>query len=412
MKKQILRIISILMLSVMLFTACSSGSGTQNSPSPSESSTEDNSGTQEENQQAQEDAASTGDDNISTAEDMAAEPRFMKVEYTPHFSVEYLEGGAKLIIDAENQKFLLVPRGDEVPPGYDDATVIGLPVERALFCSTTQVGMIRSFDIWGNIVGISSTTGSFVTMDQDVAESGYEIHYIGGSSAPDYELIQSLSPEIAFVFTGSSGQQVDLIAKLEELGIPYAVDNEYMELKHAGRSEWMKFLAAFFDKDEQAVQYIDDQLKMLEEMQTLIAGQEKPKVAWGLYSNGVMYVPNNGSYVADQLRDAGADYIFDYIDGTSSSQISVEDFYNTLLDADVWIYSSNRRYVGDYDQLIELIPVVADAPVVVNKRVWQFDVDYYYFTDQGAMQVIELAAIFHPELFPGFEHENFNALAE
>jgi len=81
-------------------------------------------------------------------------------------------------------------------------------------------------------------------------ESG-KITFVGKGSAPDYEKISSLKPEIVFVYSGPAGQQA-MMEKLDELKISYAVDNEYLEENPFGRVEWMKFLAAFYDKEEEA----------------------------------------------------------------------------------------------------------------------------------------------------------------
>ena len=322
-------------------------------------------------------------------------------EFTPNFSVEYLGNNVKLVTDAINRKLLLVPRGQDAPAGYEDAMVVKTPVERALFLATTQVGMVRPLGIWGSITGIVSRPGTSGSMDKDVKESGFGIEYISG-----IEQIISLNPDIMFIFTEHGP---DLTARLEASGVPYAVNNEWREKKHTDRMSWIKFLAAFFDKDEEAIKHLDSQMKKLKEMETLLAGAEKPKVAWGMISNGAAYVPGNDSYEADQLRAAGCEYVFSHITGINGV-ISVKEFYNTLNEADIWIYSSISNNVTDYASLIELASSFADVPSVVNKRVWLRHEDYFYFTDQSAEQVVELAAIFHPDLYPDFKHFHYSAL--
>ncbi|MCL1912417.1 MAG: ABC transporter substrate-binding protein [Eubacteriaceae bacterium] len=337
----------------------------------------------------------------------------MKVEYASAFSLEYLEDGAKLLTDAENQKFLLVPRGETAPEGYEDTILLYYPVERAVSFSITQVGMVAHYDglldYFGGVTGDAGTWGEVKNIEEYLASG--KIKYLGGSSTPDYELVQEINPEIAFVYTGNSAQ-TDLINMLTQLGIPVAVDNEYMEATHQGRMEWTKFIAAFFGYEDEAVSYVDWQLENLAQMEALIAGKGKPKVAWGMVYNGVVYVPGNESYVAGAVRAAGGDYIFSGIVGAGSTQISIEEFYATLVEADIWIYPSNKNYLPSYKALFELAPVAADAPVVANGNVWQFDEFYYYYTNEADMQVVELAAIFHPDVFEGHEFRHYHLLAD
>lgn len=339
------------------------------------------------------------------------ESTFMKVENTDSFSVEYLENDVKIVMDGEKQKFLLVPKEGQVPEGYDDATLIRTPVENVLLCSTTQVGMIRPLGVWDKVGGVTQDKGTWPFPEIEEGLDSGRITYVGESYEPDYEKIQDLNPDITFVYTGSY-PQADIINKLEELGLPYAVDNEYMEAKHEGRMEWIKFLATFFNEDEKAVEYVDRQIKDLEEMASKIKDAEKPKVVWGNIYDGVVYVPGPESYVAESVRVAGGDYLVPEIKGTGSPQISVEEFYILLQEADVFMYSSNQMYVPDYQALFDLVPVMEDAPVVKNKNVWQFSIDYYMNTDQADEQVIDLAAIFHPELFKDYKITHYNLLAE
>ncbi|MCL1912413.1 MAG: ABC transporter substrate-binding protein [Eubacteriaceae bacterium] len=342
----------------------------------------------------------------------APENTFLKVENSSAFSIEYLGEGSKLVTDGENQKFLLVPRGATAPEGYEDAILLYTPVERAISFSTTQIGMIAHYDgILDYFAGVSWEAGSWGDLAniEEYMGSG-KIKFIGGTP-PDYELIQEINPELVFVNTGSS-PQTDIIDMMNQLGIPMAVANAYMEETHLGRMEWTKFLAAFFDYEEDAAIYVDQQVERLTQMEALLAGRDKPKVAWGMVYNGIVYVPGNESYVANAVRAAGGDYLFSHIEGAGSAQISVEEFYSVLVGANIWMYSSNKNYVPNYKALLDLAPIVADAPVVLDRNVWQFDVFYYNYTNEADIQVIELAAIFHPDVFEGYSFRHYNPIAE
>ncbi|MCL1912409.1 MAG: ABC transporter substrate-binding protein [Eubacteriaceae bacterium] len=312
-------------------------------------------------------AASCAKPQSQTQTPSERESTYMRVEHTSSFSVEYLEDGAKLVIDAEGQEFLLVPRGNEPPEGHGSATLLFTPVERAVFFSITQVGMVAHYeglmDYVGGVTSDAGTWGNVANIEQALASG--KVKYIGSANTPDYELIQEINPEVAFVYTGPSGQ-TDVINMLTQLGIPVAVDNEYMEESHEGRMEWTKFLASFFGYEEEALSYVDEQAGRLAQMEALVAGKEKPKVVWAMVYNGVVYSPGTDSFVARQVRAAGGEYL--YFEGASSSQISLEEFYTILADADIWMYSSNKNYVPSYKALAEMAPIVEDAQVLFSLK--------------------------------------------
>lgn len=339
------------------------------------------------------------------------ESSFMKVENSSAFSVEYLENDVKIVMDAENQKFLLVPKEGQVPEGHEDVILVRTPVENVLCCSSTQVAMLRPLDVWDKVGGVTMDKGEWIFREVEEGLENGSISFVGTGNEPDYEKIQELDPDITFVYTGKSSQ-TNMIKKLEELALPYAVDNEYMEARHDGRMEWTKFLATFFNEDDKAVAYVDRQNKDLEEMADKIKDADKPKIAWGVVHSGVVYVPGPESYVAEAVKAAGGEYLVPNISGSGSSQIAIEEFYNLIQKADVFIYSSNKNYLPDYQALFDLAPVFADAPVVKDKKIWQFSIDYYMNTDRADEQVIDLAAIFHPELFKDYEIKHYNTLAE
>ena len=338
------------------------------------------------------------------------EVRFMKVENSTSFSVEYITDDVKLVTDAEGRKLLLVPRGEAAPTGYEDTVTIYTPVERVLFCSGTQVGMLVPYDgLFQYIGGVTQEPGRWAFQEIEERLADGRIVYVGNARDPDYELIQELNPELAFVYTGPSGQTA-LITKFEELGIPYAVDNEYLEGKHTGRMEWTKFLAAFFNREDEAVAYVDMQLNALAEMEAKIAGQDKPKVAWGQIYNGIVYTPGADSYVAGEIAAAGGEYLFSDLPGTGSVQVTIEEFYNSLMDADVFIYDSMGNPLAGFEGLFELAPIFRDCPVVINQNVWQFDKDYYANISEAHQQVVELAVIFYPDLYPDYVVQHYTIL--
>ena len=405
--KKTIRLAATLLAISMLLSACSGGTGSQTSSSPSQSP--ENTGSSE----VSETASNAETPPESSREETGGEKSgSMKIDYSTAFSVDYITEDILLVTDGENQKFLLVPRGQAAPSGYDDTLVLYTPVERALFSSSTQYGMIAPFDVWDAVGGIMASGDEFpfAGLSERVADG--RILHIGNANTPDYELIRMLDPEITFVYTGFAAQTA-IIEKLEELELPYAVDNEYLEEHHRGRMEWMKFLAAFFGIAEEVVEYVEEMFDRLDEMEALVAGADKPKVAWGRVDSGMTRVAGNNSYVIKMLESVGCINVFAHIEGTGSGQLTPEEFYDGVKEADIWIHGTTPLTIRTYGDILEEQPVLEGIPSMVNKNVWMLGPEYYNLTGEIDMQVIELASIIHPDLFPQItEYRQFAPLGD
>lgn len=321
----------------------------------------------------------------------------MTLEYTDAFSVKYLKGGLKKIVDADGRILIFVPEGREVPEEYKDEVIVNAPIKKVLAASTTYVSLLRPIDEIESVVAVTTDIENWA-IDEVIAglESG-DITFVGKNKAPDYEKISSLKPEIAFVYGGPSGLY-EMMEKFDELGIQYAVGGEYMEDHPLGRMEWLKFFAALYDKEDIAEEYFNAAVDRVKEVEEKLASVERPTVAWGSVYSGKVYVPKSASYAAKMIEMAGGDYIFkdDDLDSTS---VSIEQFYDKGKDADVFVYSSSINYAPSLEYILEQTPSLADFKKVQEKDVWCFAEDYWQSMDKTDELICQLAAIFHPDIF-------------
>ncbi|WP_309544041.1 ABC transporter substrate-binding protein [Pyrobaculum aerophilum] len=113
---------------------------------------------------------------------------------------------------------------------------------------------------------------------------------VGPAYSPNYELIAKLKPDVVFVYfyPGPYGTE-SVIKKLEQLGIPYVVINEFQEGDPLGRAEWIKFIAAFYNLTSAAVGIFNGIENKWRGLASLVADLDRPRVAWFIIYGGVLY---------------------------------------------------------------------------------------------------------------------------
>jgi iron complex transport system substrate-binding protein len=323
------------------------------------------------------------------------------------FSIDYMPDGVKLLTDYDGRRCLLVPRGAAAPPVKADV-VVRVPVERALYMSVTQVSFL---DALGDTSLFDSVAAVTVPADDWVIEPVAErmrngkTRYIAQSlwGAMDTEAMIKLAPDIIFADSVNPGSG-DISGQFEAAGLPYVVVGEWLEDTSRASFEWIKFIAAFYNRDEEADRIFRQTLARLDGLIKLAAGipaGSRPIAAYGSVYNGVVYTQGGDSTAAREWRNAGAGYFLDADTGGGSLRLTVEEFFDKARNADVLIYSSMIRYTPDKRALLEESPLFAEFKAFKNDRIYVFSDGYYMNSARPDVKFEETAAIFHPELFSG-----------
>ncbi len=330
----------------------------------------------------------------------------IKTLYSPDFSIELLENGIKRVIDGDDRELILVPKAlDEIPAEYADSTVIRTPAENAVFLSATQVCTFRTVDSPEIISGIGGVAGGAEEWSDIPAvaaglESGDIINVGGdGMTDPDYELISSLEPDVVFVYSGEYGQQSQM-SKLDELGINYAVDNEYLESDYLARMEWMRFLLTFFDADDEADEAMENAKANIEEAKAKTEGLDKPTAAIFNIYDGTVYPTDDSSWVGSMMSDMGAVNAFSEL---PSGAVTYEAAYECISSADIIIYSAVPGYTSGMEGIADVFPQITECKAYENDRVYQYTDIFWHGIDQSDIMACDFAAAFYPDVLEGDE---------
>ena len=232
------------------------------------------------------------------------------------------------------------------------------------------------------------------------------------------ELMLELDPDL--VMTSPTGEaRFDHHGKLQEAGFSVVFNSEYMETTPLGRSEWIKFIAAFFDMETEADRLFSETAVRYEMLAAKARDVSyRPTVFSGSNYRGTWYMPGGKSYVAEAFRDAGARYLWEDDSSVSSMPLHVEALLERAGDADIWIHTITAHSMEELAAQDERYTVFR---AFRTGLVFNDDVkispgggnDIYEGGIANPELVLsDLISIIHPELLPGHQRIWYRQLPE
>ena len=280
----------------------------------------------------------------------------MTLAYATQYQVEYY-GDYSLITIGEDQRFLLVPEGKDLPKNLpEDVVALQQPLDKTYLVSTSVMDLIRQLDCISYIrLSGSKAKDWYITEAKEAIEAGNMI-YAGKYSAPDYECILNegcnLAIENTMIYHTPKEKK-----KLEELGIPVLVERSSYETHPLGRLEWIKLYGLLFDALDEANAYFDSQVEQITPLLDQ-ANTGKTVAFFSVNSSGAINVRKPGDYITQMITMAGGNYaLADVVpeeeNALSTMNMQMEDFYNAAQSADILIY--NSAIEGEITSIDELL---------------------------------------------------------
>ena len=296
------------------------------------------------------------------------------IDFATQFSVDYYEGGYKMISLADGSRFFVVPEGASLPEGADyAATPIYQPVNNVYLAATAAMCLFDSLDRL-DAIRLSGTKadGWYIQNAKDAMNDG-RILFAGKYNAPDYELIAASNCTLAIEST-MIGHASDIKEQLEQLGIAVLVDQSSNEPHPLGRAEWIKLYGALLNEEEKAEEVFSAQAGYLD----AVSGKTpsgKTVAFFYVGSTGKIIARKSGDYISKMISLAGGKYVFDNLgDGasrTSTVTLDPEYFYSEARDADIIIYNATTtEEISSLSQMLEKCELLADFKAVKSGNVW------------------------------------------
>lgn len=350
--------------------------------------------------------------NEITVTDQSATDQ-VAIEYADNFTIDQYPGYSIVTIknawkNSQKQfRYALMEKGSQLPDSIQVDQQIQVPLENLVCFSTTHIPYLDMLQVADKLKGFPnldyiSTPGVRKYIDQG------NVTDLGSENNPNLEKIITLNPALVMAYGMPGGS--DLVFKLQQAGIPVVYNADYMELSPLGRAEWIKFMAAFFNKLTMADSIYSSVASRYDSLQNLAAREENPpSVLSGIIYGDTWFLPAGQNYAARFFTHAHSHYLWEDNSETGYLELSFESVYARAYQADYWVG------VGQYNSLQELAN--ADERYK-NFNAYQAGRVYSYMARVGPkggneyfelgyarpdIILADLIKIFHPQILPSHE---------
>lgn len=298
----------------------------------------------------------------------------LELDFARCFRVYYYKDGYAVADIYGGDRFLVVPEGMPVPEGLDpEITVLQKPLNRVYLAATAAMSLYDALDAL-DYIDMSGTdaSGWYVENAALALEEG-DILFAGKYSEPDYELL--VEEDCSFALESTMIYHVPKVKEMiEDLGIPVLVEHSSYETHPLGRTEWIKLYGLLADKEEEAEACFEDQKQMVESLDDF-ENTEQTVAYFYVSQDGRVVVRSASDYVAQMIELAGGRYAFaglvDDGSGSSSVNMTLEDFYQTAVDADYLVYNAAiDNTISSVEELLGKSELFADFKAVKEGNVW------------------------------------------
>lgn len=364
----------------------------------------------------------SGVERVAAAQSLtSATPTRCTIRYARGFSVSYHNNYKVITVfnPAQGPKskpmatFVLVPKGthktnQDIPV---KGIIVEIPLGRVILRSCTHVPFFTALGLADRIVGIAQEKYVDDPEVADLIRRGRiaEVGTGSGMTAQfDVEKLFALRPDLVFCWWTNNPAFAGHI-KVQEAGMPVALLSDYEESTPLARTEWIKFIAAFFNAEAKAESYFNNvERRYLAMAAKTRSVRHRPTVMYGNSWQGSWYIAGGKSYFANLVKDAGGKYVWDDDDRTDTRAINVETAVIRGRNADYWLTQNQNHFslvsVAAEDSRYKLFQSFQAGRVYANNaRIGPGGGNDYYVGPaiRPDLLLADMIAILHPELLPG-----------
>ena len=342
------------------------------------------------------------------------------IKYAKGFDIEYRDGYKVITVkniwpgSEKEFRYALVEKGHllEMPASFDE--IISIPINEIVVTSTTHIPSLEMLEVDTTLVGFPSL--DYISSQQTRMRINQGlIKELGKNEDLNTESLLDLNPDIIVGFAIDNHDKT--LKTIKKTGIPLVYNGDWTESSPLAKAEWIKFFAAFYDKDTLANRLFSNiENEYLNAKKIAFNAKSKPTVLSGAMYKDIWYLPQGKSWAAQFIADANGDYLWKETKGTGSHSLSLESVLEKAEHAEIWIGPS---YYTNLVQLKKAHAVYQYFDSFKNKKVYSFT---NKVGETGGLIYFELAPnrpdivlkdiikILHPELLPNHKFYFFDQL--
>lgn len=349
------------------------------------------------------------DQSSSATGNSSGDSAHVQIKYAKGLAITYHNNYRLIdISDPEGKNetvyhYALVSKGQSIENIPKDYIVIETPVEKVICMTTLQLSSFIKLDALDRVIGMPSTHYLFNEQMKQRIEEGKTAR-IGIEGNFDNELILSLNPDLILVSPFKRGGY----ESIKDLDVPLVSFLGYKETTPLGQAEWIKFTAMLLGMEDKANTMFDAIEKRYNELLDLTTSvTKKPVVLSGEMRSGNWYVVGGKSYLAQQFRDAGAEYFLKNNDETGGINMDFESVYAQGANADYWRLLVSHTGDYSYDALKQSDARYTDFKAFKEKKVVYCNLRQKPFYENTPVEpevvLADLIKAFYPDLLPGYK---------
>ncbi|MFM1932995.1 MAG: hypothetical protein RL226_2298, partial [Bacteroidota bacterium] len=337
--------------------------------------------------------------NNQPAGDVVSVEHLVRPEYATHFHFTSIDGVDCIRLQTDSVNSCLICKEE-----IEGAVHLTSPQFATL--STTHLSYLNKL---GALSMVKASAYADYVLNAEVKGhiAAGHIQSLGDVGVPDLERTVAAGANVLLVYPYGNED----FSKLEQAGIHVIPITEYLEQHPLGRAEWIKVFGFLTNREDEANQLFNAIRDEYRGVMAKVANKATPTVFTGSAEQGKWYAPSGDSFISVLIRDAGARYIFDETRGGENLTMDMEELLAATQNAELFgkvFYASDEVTLNDFtsgDQRVETLPAV------VNKRLFYCNSGTTDYFGDGVIEphkiLMDLAAIFHPELFPSHQPTYF-----
>ena len=295
---------------------------------------------------------------------------------------------------------------DEKITTPNDGFKIKIPLKTL---ATTSVTHLEFLKLIGELQTISGVCSPDLIYNPEIRKNVQhaKISDLGDAFSLNVEKVMLLKP--GALMTSGFNQTDANAQRIQQAGIPVIFNNEWMETSLLGRAEWIKFVAAFFDRETVADTIFAGIEKRYNKLKSRIADvPDKPKIVSGNNFRGTWYMPAGSSFMGNLFKDAGASYFYANDTTTGSLPLNMETVLQHFADTDIWLnanFSTISELIKSDSKHALFRPVTNGQVYNFNKRLLPGSANDFWESAVARPDLLlaDVIAILHPDLMPGYQ---------